>query len=190
MVGFVNFILTNRGNMVAATLRRTFVKIHSAIKTPIPLLYWDSPEEENRQLEKLHLTLKVSRKERMAGRFDGMPAMSVRVNSFQATGNKVRSLWRGRAAGEYVMVAARAGCATELWSGVLAEAGGTVTGRSAARYGRSQRMRLKECYWLKPELVAQIEFTEWTPDGHLRHSKFVGIREDKEAGGVVREPDS
>jgi bifunctional non-homologous end joining protein LigD len=37
------------------------------------------------------------------------------------------------------------------------------------------------------ELVAQIEFTEWTPDGHLRHSKFVGLREDKEAREVVRE---
>ena len=38
---------------------------------------------------------------------------------------------------------------------------------------------MKNCVWLKPELVAQIEFTEWTPDGHLRHSKFVGLREDK-----------
>jgi DNA ligase D-like protein (predicted ligase) len=46
---------------------------------------------------------------------------------------------------------------------------------------------MKNCVWLKPELVAQIEFTEWTPDGHLRHSKFVGMREDKEARGVVRE---
>ena len=34
---------------------------------------------------------------------------------------------------------------------------------------------MKNCVWLKPELVAQIEFTEWTPDGHLRHSKFVGL---------------
>jgi ATP-dependent DNA ligase len=41
--------------------------------------------------------------------------------------------------------------------------------------------------WLKPELVAQIEFTEWTPDGHLRHSRFVGMREDKAAREVVRE---
>jgi ATP-dependent DNA ligase len=31
---------------------------------------------------------------------------------------------------------------------------------------------MKNCVWLKPELVAQIEFTEWTPDGHLRHSKI------------------
>jgi len=36
-------------------------------------------------------------------------------------------------------------------------------------------------------LVAQIEFTEWTPDGHLRHSRFVGLREDKKAREVVRE---
>jgi ATP-dependent DNA ligase len=49
---------------------------------------------------------------------------------------------------------------------------------------------MKNCVWLKAELVAQIDFTEWTPDGHLRHSRFVGLREDKEAGGVVREPGS
>jgi DNA ligase D-like protein (predicted ligase) len=46
---------------------------------------------------------------------------------------------------------------------------------------------MKNCVWLKPELVAQIEFTEWTPDGHLRHSRFVGLREDKRAREVVRE---
>ena len=46
---------------------------------------------------------------------------------------------------------------------------------------------IKNCVWLKPELVAQIEFTEWTPDDHLRHSKFVGLREDKEAREVARE---
>jgi DNA ligase D-like protein (predicted ligase) len=45
---------------------------------------------------------------------------------------------------------------------------------------------MKNCVWLKPELVAQIEFTEWTLDGHLRHSKFVAFREDKEAREVVR----
>jgi ATP-dependent DNA ligase len=46
---------------------------------------------------------------------------------------------------------------------------------------------MKNCVWLKPELVAQIEFTEWTPDNHLRHSKFVGLRKDKEGREVVRE---
>jgi ATP-dependent DNA ligase len=33
---------------------------------------------------------------------------------------------------------------------------------------------IKNCVWLKPQTVAQIEFTEWTLDNHLRHSKFVG----------------
>jgi bifunctional non-homologous end joining protein LigD len=46
---------------------------------------------------------------------------------------------------------------------------------------------MQNCRWLKPKLVAQIEFAEWTPDGHLHHSKFVGLREDKKASQVVRE---
>ena len=49
------------------------------------------------------------------------------------------------------------------------------------------REEMKNCQWLKPELVAQIEFAEWTPDGHLRHSKFVGLREDKDPLAVTRE---
>jgi DNA ligase D-like protein (predicted ligase) len=49
------------------------------------------------------------------------------------------------------------------------------------------REEMKNCIWLKPHLVAQIEFTEWTPDGHLRHSKFVGLRDDKDPYEVVRE---
>ncbi|MGE5306402.1 MAG: non-homologous end-joining DNA ligase [Alphaproteobacteria bacterium] len=49
------------------------------------------------------------------------------------------------------------------------------------------REEMKNCVWLQPELVAQIEFTEWTPDGHLRHAKFVGLREDKRADQVMRE---
>jgi ATP-dependent DNA ligase len=47
--------------------------------------------------------------------------------------------------------------------------------------------KMKECVWLKPRLVAQIEFLEWTADNHLRHSKFVGLREDKAARDVHRE---
>lgn len=49
------------------------------------------------------------------------------------------------------------------------------------------REEMKNCIWLKPQLVAQIEFAEWTPDDHLRHSKFCGLREDKEPQSILRE---
>jgi DNA ligase D-like protein (predicted ligase) len=46
---------------------------------------------------------------------------------------------------------------------------------------------MKNIQWLKPKLVAQIEFTEWTKGNHLRHSRFIELRDDKDASEVVRE---
>ena len=46
---------------------------------------------------------------------------------------------------------------------------------------------MRNCRWVKPLIVAQIQFREWTPDGHLRHSSFLRIRDDKEARQVRRE---
>src|SRR4030095_14496320 len=41
--------------------------------------------------------------------------------------------------------------------------------------------KMSSCIWLKPVRVAQIEFQEWTPNRHLRHSSFTGLRADKDA---------
>jgi bifunctional non-homologous end joining protein LigD len=41
--------------------------------------------------------------------------------------------------------------------------------------------------WVRPELVAQVGFAEWTRDGRLRHPRYIGLREDKPASEVVRE---
>jgi DNA ligase D-like protein (predicted ligase) len=41
--------------------------------------------------------------------------------------------------------------------------------------------------WVRPELVAQIGFTEWTRDGKLRHPRYQGLRTDKNPDDVVRE---
>jgi ATP-dependent DNA ligase len=38
---------------------------------------------------------------------------------------------------------------------------------------------MKKIQWLRPRLVAQIEFTEWTTGNHLRHSRFIGLRDDR-----------
>jgi bifunctional non-homologous end joining protein LigD len=53
-----------------------------------------------------------------------------------------------------------------------------------ARFSGSQR----GVTWLKPELVAQIKFSEWTQDGLLRQPVFLGLRDDKAAEEVTREP--
>jgi bifunctional non-homologous end joining protein LigD len=42
-------------------------------------------------------------------------------------------------------------------------------------------------HWVKPQLVAEIAFTEWTPQGRLRHPRYLGLRVDKSPGEVVRE---
>ena len=43
-------------------------------------------------------------------------------------------------------------------------------------------------HWVRPALVAQIKFTEWTADGKLRHPVYLGLRDDKKAEDVVKEP--
>src|SRR5215831_6845750 len=59
--------------------------------------------------------------------------------------------------------------------------------RSGRRGQGLTAAKMKDCRWLRPVLVGQFEFREWTPDDHLRHSRFVGLREDKKARTVTRE---
>jgi bifunctional non-homologous end joining protein LigD len=47
--------------------------------------------------------------------------------------------------------------------------------------------KMKKCRWVKPALVCQVGFTEWTDSGKLRHCRFVAMRDDKEPAEVVRE---
>jgi DNA ligase D-like protein (predicted ligase) len=58
----------------------------------------------------------------------------------------------------------------------------------SSRFGEElSAEKMKKAVWLRPEAVAQIEFLEWTDADRLRHSKFVGLREDKDPRGVIRE---
>jgi ATP-dependent DNA ligase len=36
--------------------------------------------------------------------------------------------------------------------------------------------KMQECVWVRPELAAEVEFVEWTPEGHLRHARLVGMQ--------------
>ena len=50
--------------------------------------------------------------------------------------------------------------------------------------------RIRTATWVRPRLVAQVSFTEWTSDGRLRHPSFLGLRDDKSPEDVVREKPS
>jgi len=60
--------------------------------------------------------------------------------------------------------------------------------KKAGRWGAGlTAAKMAECIWLKPQLVAQFEYVEWTEDSHLRHSRFMALRDDKKPKDVRRE---
>lgn len=60
--------------------------------------------------------------------------------------------------------------------------------KRAGRFGAGlTASAMKKCHWVKPTLVCQVKFGEWTRDGKLRHAVFIALREDKDAREVVRE---
>jgi bifunctional non-homologous end joining protein LigD len=60
--------------------------------------------------------------------------------------------------------------------------------KRAGRYSQGvTASEMKKCHWVKPSLVCQVKFSEWTRDEKLRQPVFLGLREDKNAGEVVRE---
>jgi bifunctional non-homologous end joining protein LigD len=59
---------------------------------------------------------------------------------------------------------------------------------AAGRWGQGLTAeKMKECVWVRPEVVAEIQFLEWTGANHLRHTKFVALRDDKDPSTVVRD---
>jgi bifunctional non-homologous end joining protein LigD len=70
----------------------------------------------------------------------------------------------------------------------LARVSALLKKRETATSPFSERIKTNEpAHWARPDLVAQIRFTEWTADDKLRHPVYLGLRDDKDAGDVVRE---
>ena len=60
--------------------------------------------------------------------------------------------------------------------------------QTSGRWGQGlTKEKMSACRWLKPILVGQFEFLEWSGDHHLRHATFIALRDDKSARDVVRE---
>ncbi|HXW05520.1 MAG TPA: non-homologous end-joining DNA ligase [Vicinamibacterales bacterium] len=63
-----------------------------------------------------------------------------------------------------------------------------LASRATDRSPFTERIKSNEpAHWVRPELVAQVRFTEWTDDNKLRHPVYLGLRDDKAAAEVVRE---
>ena len=59
---------------------------------------------------------------------------------------------------------------------------------AAGRWGQGLTAeKMKERVWVRPEVVAQIQFLQWTGADHLRHTKFAGVRDDKDPSKVIKE---
>lgn len=60
-------------------------------------------------------------------------------------------------------------------------------GRDKPAFARGRLPGRRGVHWVQPRMVAQVGFTEWTEDGQLRHPRFQGLRDDKDAAEVVRD---
>jgi ATP-dependent DNA ligase len=60
-------------------------------------------------------------------------------------------------------------------------------GAKTSPFADPASIKERDVTWVKPTLVAQVGFTEWTGAGRLRHPRFLGLRDDKAASKVVRE---
>lgn len=57
----------------------------------------------------------------------------------------------------------------------------------AAKPGRWSKRKVGSERWVRPELVAEVAFAEWTPDNQIRHASYVSLRTDKPAAAITRE---
>jgi ATP-dependent DNA ligase len=87
-------------------------------------------------------------------------------------------------------VASARGCRSPSWSGygpfVIDKMPLATPPPRGTRFGSP--LVLSHVHWVRPEMVVEVSYVEWTPDGLLRHVVYLGEREDKVATEVRRSP--
>ena len=114
------------------------------------------------------------------GRSDGSPQIgSLLLGVYSSQGllsvGSVGTGWSSEEAGELKLKLAMLEVAKTPFA-----VGESKPGRWSKRAVGSER-------WVEPRLVAEVEFSDWTPDGQIRHASYIGLRTDKPARTIVRE---
>ena len=121
------------------------------------------------------------------------------IGGYLPSASNFDSILVGYYEGKHLMYAARihAGFVPALRQAVFAQFDGlaiskcpfrNLPDKGRGRWGEGMTTEvMQKCIWLKPRLIASIEFLEWTPENRLRHPKFVALRDDKGARSVVRQ---